>query len=230
MVQPGPVVTGGRRHRVGSGLRMLGRARYLQPALLLAVGAAAGLLAATALSGAPRGEPSGAVQAPPRVPARVAGAVAVPHVQPRELTIPSIEVQSALVSLGVDGNGTLQPPADFQVAGWYAEGPAPGDAGGPPAVIAGHVDSITGPAVFYRLRELKVGDDVQIQGVDGTTRHFTVYRLAEYAKSNFPATQVYAPSDKAEIRLITCTGQFDHEQGSYLDNFVAYAALTRDGS
>jgi hypothetical protein len=215
-----------------SGPRTGGRytRRYGQPALLLAVGVAAGLLAATTLSHAPTGAPSGGAQAPLRIPAGIAGTVAAPHVQPRELNIPSIGARSTLAPLSLDGNGTLQPPTDYEVAGWYAEGPAPGDAGGPPAVIAGHVDSTTGPGVFYRLRDLKMGEDVQIKGIDGTTRHFTVYRLADYTKSGFPAAQVYAPSDKAEIRLITCTGQFDKDHGSYLDNLVAYAALTRAGS
>jgi sortase (surface protein transpeptidase) len=187
-------------------------------------------LAANARSPTPAVVPSGPAQASPRMPAGIAGTVAAARVQPRNLYIPAIRVRSTLVPLGVDGNGTLQPPADYQVAGWYAEGPAPGDAGGPPAVLAGHVDSATGPAVFHRLHDLKVGDDVQIQGIDGRTRHFGVYRMADYAKSGFPAAQVYTPTGRAEIRLITCTGQFDRAQESYLDNLVAFAALTRGGT
>jgi LPXTG-site transpeptidase (sortase) family protein len=189
----------------------------------------AGLLAANALSAGQTVAPPGAATAPPPTPPRIAAATGTPHVQPRQLKIPSIDVRSRFVPLGVDGRGTLQAPTDYRAVGWYAEGPAPGDAGGPPAVLAGHVDSAKGPAVFYRLRDLKKGDDVQIQGIDGKIRHFTVYRMANYTKSGFPAAQVYAPSDKAEIRLITCTGQFDQAQGGYRDNLVAYAALTRGG-
>ncbi|MCG5446080.1 class F sortase [Micromonospora sp. NIE79] len=150
--------------------------------------------------------------------------------QPAELSIPSIGVRSPLVDLARQSDGALPAPTDYQRAGWYAGGPMPGERGGPPAVIVGHVDSDTGPAVFYRLRDLAVGSEVQVRDIAGSVLTFQVYRIEEYAKNTFPADAVYARSDRAELRLITCTGTFDRRAGSYRDNLVAYAALAGGGS
>lgn len=150
--------------------------------------------------------------------------------QPAELSIPSIGVRSPLVDLARQADGALPAPDDYQRAGWYAGGPMPGERGGPPAVIVGHVDSDTGPAVFYRLRDLAVGSEVQVRDIAGSVLTFQVYRLDEYPKDMFPADAVYARSERAELRLITCTGTFDRRAGSYRDNLVAYAALAGGGS
>ncbi|MFC5926877.1 class F sortase [Micromonospora vulcania] len=186
----------------------------------------------------PSGTPTSAlVPAPRALPAAGLPPAAAPSVgspgeqaQPVELTISSIGVRSRLVDLNRNPDGTLTVPSDYQVAGWYANGPSPGDSGGPPAVVAGHVDSADGPAVFYRLKELRAGSDIAVRGIDNVVRHFTVYRMAEYAKTTFPAGEVYAPSGKAELRLITCSGDFDRRSGSYRSNLVAYATFTRVGS
>ncbi len=158
--------------------------------------------------------------APPVTPAR-----SVPlaqHIPPVEVAVPAIAVRSALVGLRLNTDGTLQVPTDYATAGWYSQGPAPGDAG-QPAVIVGHVDSTNGPAIFFRLRQLRAGDAVLIRRADGNAVRFVVYRTTQYAKDNFPAAQVYAPTPDAELRLITCTGTFNRAAGSYLDNFVVYA-------
>lgn len=154
-----------------------------------------------------------------RAPARLR------HVPPVEVSIPSLAVRSSLVDLGLNDDGTLDVPTDFARAGWFANGPYPGDPGGPPAVIAGHVDSWRGPAVFYRLKQLRPGDKVQVRRSDGSIAVFVVYSTRQYAKQSFPADIAYAPSQRSEIRLITCTGTFDQARRSYLDNFVVYAAL-----
>ncbi len=142
---------------------------------------------------------------------------------PVRLRVPVIEVDSALVRLGVDDAGALVPPSDFARAGWFAGGPAPGETG--PAVIAGHVDSSEGPAVFFRLAHLAPGDEVLVDRADGTTARFTVTAVDRYAKAEFPTERVYGPTPRAELRLITCGGEFDPEVGSYRDNVVVSAVL-----
>lgn len=144
---------------------------------------------------------------------------------PTAVRIPKIGVSSNLVSLGLAGDGTLQVPTDFSKAGWYTSGAYPGEADEPPALIVGHVDNYKGPAIFFRLKELSVGDRVLVPRADGTTATFVVYRTANYVKSSFPAQSVYAATGRPELRLITCTGQFDSNARSYLSNFVAYAYL-----
>jgi sortase (surface protein transpeptidase) len=79
-----------------------------------------------------------------------------------------------------------------EVAGWYALGPRPGDPGS--AVILGHVDSTRGPAVFYRLRQLRPGDEITIRRADGSVVRFAVQRTAQYDKRRFPTDEVYYPT------------------------------------
>jgi hypothetical protein len=158
-----------------------------------------------------------------------AGPVVLPEVGsgpvavPARLTIPAVDVDVDLVRLGVDDAGRLVPPDDHAVAGWFAAGPAPGAVG--PAVLAGHVDSVDGPSVFSRLDEVPVGGEVLVAREDGTTGRFTVTRVEQYPKDAFPTTEVYGPAAGAELRLITCGGDFDRTRRSYLDNVVVYARL-----
>ncbi|MGI8666340.1 MAG: class F sortase [Jatrophihabitans sp.] len=147
------------------------------------------------------------------------------HAAPTAVEIPRIGVSSSLVSLGLASDGTLQVPSDFSKAGWYSSGAYPGDANGPPALIVGHVDNYKGPAVFYRLKQLATGDRVLVPRADGSTATFVIYKTENYLKTSFPAQAVYAPTQRPELRLITCTGQFDSNARSYLSNFVAYAYL-----
>ncbi|PKW26813.1 class F sortase [Phycicoccus duodecadis] len=144
---------------------------------------------------------------------------------PVALRIPSIHLATkGLVELGIGTRGELEAPKDFQRAGWYAAGPTPGEFG--PSVIAGHVDSTLGPAVFYRLGALEKGAQVMVDRKDGSTATFVVDRVARYPKAHFPTSEVYADTGgRAELRLITCGGDIDRQSGHYLDNVVAYAHL-----
>jgi sortase (surface protein transpeptidase) len=132
-----------------------------------------------------------------------------------------VGVDSALERLGTDAAGALVPPEDFGRAGWFTGGPVPGEVG--PAVVAGHVDSWTGPAVFFRLAEISVGAEVLVDRADGKTVRFAVTRVARYAKDDFPTAEVYGPTTGAELRLVTCGGEFDPARRSYVDNVVVYA-------
>jgi len=142
---------------------------------------------------------------------------------PARLTVPAIGIDTALTPIDLDAAGALMPPADDSRAGWYRSGPRPGDVG--PAVITGHVDSTAGPAVFFRLRDAAVGDEITVTGPDGSATRFTVTRVERYPKAAFPAAEVYAPTPGPELRLITCGGAFDRTARSYLDDVVVYAAL-----
>lgn len=168
--------------------------------------------AASSPAAAPVPVPGGA---PAAVPVRPAAS------DPIGLSVPSIGVRTTLERLGVDAEGALQVPVSYERAGWFARGPAPGQPG--PAVVAGHVDSTSGPAVFYRLRELRTGALVTVQRRDGGTVRFRVVQVRRYPKTDFPSGDVYGPTPGRELRLITCGGTFDAERRSYRDNVVAYA-------
>lgn len=150
-------------------------------------------------------------------------AAARPPALPVELTIPAIGVRTSLIHLGLQSNGSLQVPSSTTVAGWYIGSPRPGAVGS--SVIAGHVDSVSGPAVFYRLGTLRPGERVYVSQADGTMAVFSITKVQTYAKEAFPTADVYGPAPDAELRLITCGGTFDSTTGHYLSNVVAYATL-----
>jgi len=143
---------------------------------------------------------------------------------PVTLTIPSIGVQTSLIHLGLTADGTLQVPQSTAVAGWYTGSPRPGAVGS--AVIAGHIDSRTGPGVFFRLSSLRPGDRVYVRRADGTLAVFRVTAVRQFPKDSFPTSAVYGPAPDPEVRLITCGGTFDPQLGSYLGNTIVYAAET----
>ncbi|KQX66338.1 hypothetical protein ASD06_07485 [Angustibacter sp. Root456] len=145
--------------------------------------------------------------------------------RPVRLRLPSLGVDvTPLVDLALDSRGQLAAPSRFDQVGWYADGPAPGELG--PAVLAGHVDSKAGPAVFFKLGALKRGDAVLVTRADGLVARFVVDEVGRYPKARFPTERVYGTArHRAELRLITCGGAFNHRTGHYLDNIVVYAHL-----
>ncbi|WP_306209521.1 class F sortase [Actinoplanes sp. RD1] len=139
---------------------------------------------------------------------------------PTRLRVAAVGIDTGLQRLHLGPDGELVPPEGNDQAGWYADGTAPGDIG--PAVLAGHVDSRSGPAVFFRLRELRPGDTVEVtRGGEPVT--FTVTGSAWYPKTRFPAARVYGPTPDRQLRLITCGGSFDRSARSYRENLVVYA-------
>jgi sortase (surface protein transpeptidase) len=140
--------------------------------------------------------------------------------------IPSLGVTSDLVRLGLNGDGTVEVPpltADDQ-AGWYERGPAPGAMG--PAVILGHVDSAEyGPGVFFDLGAMEQGNEVTVTRADGSVAVFAVDRVERHPKDEFPTIEVYGDTDDAQLRLITCGGDFDSAVRSYEDNVIVFASL-----
>jgi sortase (surface protein transpeptidase) len=142
---------------------------------------------------------------------------------PARVRIPAIGVDAAIRPLQVDGQGVLPPPPANEDSGWWRAGPEPGEQG--PAVIVGHVDSQTGPAVFFRLPQLTPGDEIAVDRVDGSTAVFVVQRIEQHPKDVFPTEAVYGSTPGAELRLVTCGGEFDRGTRHYVDNVIVYAAL-----
>jgi sortase (surface protein transpeptidase) len=142
---------------------------------------------------------------------------------PIQVTIPKIRVTSSLERLGKEQDGSIVAPHQWAVAGWYALGARPGEPGA--AVILGHVDSKSGPAVFFRLQELRPGDLVAVTRQDGSTVRFVVDRTKQYPKHRFPTEAVYFPTLTPTLRLVTCGGEFDPVTDHYRSNFIVFASL-----
>lgn len=189
-------------------------ARSPAPGELAPPGAASPVVGST-IEDAPTPAPP-RIQPPPPVPLPVEAAP-----EPVHLSIPAIGVDSPLVRLGLDGEGAMEVPSDFDLAGWYRHGARPGTPG--PLVVAGHVDSRTGPAVFYRLRELAVGDSVEVRTASGAAT-YRVDEIARYSKDELPTFAVFGHTPDHVLRLVTCDGVFDSSQRSYRDNLVVSAS------
>jgi sortase (surface protein transpeptidase) len=145
---------------------------------------------------------------------------------PTRLDIPAIDVHTPVIRLGLNPDHTVElPPLQRDSpAGWYEKGASPGEIG--PAVMLGHVDSAAdGPAVFYRLNRLHPGDTISVTRADRSVAVFVVQKLVEVAKTDFPTNAVYGPTRSAELRLVTCGGQFDRARASYRDNIIVFAGL-----
>jgi sortase (surface protein transpeptidase) len=142
---------------------------------------------------------------------------------PGHISIPAIGVSAAVIPLHLNRNHTLQVPSDFAQTGWFLGGPEPGETGA--AVVAGHVDSRSGPAVFYRLRALLPGDRIRLSLRDRTVVRFEVTGTKAVPKKRFPSRLVYRRTARPTLRLITCDGAFDRSTGHYVDNYIVFARL-----
>jgi sortase (surface protein transpeptidase) len=144
---------------------------------------------------------------------------------PTRIVVPAAGINAPLIPLGRNRDGTVQVPSSFSVAGWFQPGPEPGEKGA--AVILGHVDSRSGPGVFYHLRALRHGDRIRIRLVTGETLTFVVTGSKEAPKRHFPTRLVYARTPNPTLRLVTCGGAFDAATGHYVDNYIVFARLLR---
>ena len=141
---------------------------------------------------------------------------------PVRLRISTLGIDAAVGPVGRLPDGTVEVPARWEDVGWYEGGARPGDVG--PAVLLGHVDSRSGPAVFVALPRVTPGTAVEVVGADGTLARFRVDRVESYPKSRFPTDAVYLPSLRPELRLVTCGGEFDRATRHYRDNVVVFAS------
>ncbi|OIJ88076.1 class F sortase [Streptomyces colonosanans] len=152
--------------------------------------------------------------------------------EPLRVDIPVIKVQAPVVARGLDPQGAIEPPPFDQpgVVGWYAAGVKPGAAG--TALFVGHVDTETGPGVFYKLSSLRPGAAVRVARDDNRVAEFTIEDVQVLPRERFDARQAYGPRQpgRAELRLITCGGVYDRASHAYSANVVVSAYLTGEGS
>ncbi|THA29075.1 class F sortase [Streptomyces sp. A1277] len=150
---------------------------------------------------------------------------ALPRSVPTRLRIPAIAVDAPFTPLSIGASGRLDapPPNDKNLVGWFKDGATPGERGA--SIVAGHVDTTTGPAVFLQLRFLRPGASVDITRADGTVASFSVDTVETFSKADFPDKKVYADTPDAQLRLITCGGNYDRKARDYEDNVVVFAHL-----
>jgi sortase (surface protein transpeptidase) len=186
---------------------VLGRTGVSQPSIPASLSTAA-----------PTSEPASPSE--PALPSDASSPEPEPVPKPVRVVIPAIDVDAELVGLGIHDDGSMEVP-NFGLAGWYEPGPRPGQPG--PAVIAAHVDSVRGPDVFFRLKDLGAGDKITVEHADGDTTTFRVQRSEQQLKEELPADRIWNDTDDVVLRLITCGGDFDPDERSYRSNVIVYA-------
>ncbi|QEU94161.1 class F sortase [Streptomyces kanamyceticus] len=151
--------------------------------------------------------------------------------RPERVDVPALKVRAPVAARGLDAEGAIDPPPFEQpgTVGWYGGGTRPGAPGA--ALLVGHVDTETEPAVFYDLSALRPGEKVGVSREDGTVAEFTVEDVRVLARDRFDAKKAYGPHEegRAELRLITCGGTFDRATRTYTANVVVSAYLTGVG-
>jgi len=197
------------------------------------VGLLAGLLVLMGLFGAGAGV--GQLVHLPRLPHHdrakagpdLASGAVLKRSNPTRLSIPDIDVWARVTEVGLADDGSIAPPDDFRGrnTGWYSAGPTPGEYGS--AVIVGHVDTRTEPAVFHDLGKLRPGQIIEVHRRDFRTATFQVESVETFAKTAFPAKRIFGDFSKPRLVLVTCGGKWAGGDVGYADNVVVFSRLVR---
>jgi len=151
----------------------------------------------------------------------------LPESEPVGMRIPSVGIDAVFEDpLGVQDTGEIEVPDSYETLGWYKHGPTPGEIG--PSVVLGHVDSYEGPAVLFNLKEVNVGESIEIDRADGSTVVFEIQKIEKHTQQGFPTEKVYNDLDYSGLRLITCTGTFNRGIQQYSHNLIVFAELVTD--
>lgn len=145
---------------------------------------------------------------------------------PEKISIPAIDVEASALHLGVNDKGEMEVPDTIEDVSWFEPGYKPGENGR--AVIAGHVDGIAGPAVFWDLAKLEAGDEITVEG-GGERKVFRVYAMESVQLELADVQSIFGYRSSPELVLITCSGDYDHNRGTREERLVIYAELIVEG-
>ena len=144
--------------------------------------------------------------------------------KPVEISIPSINIDSVKIEeVGLTQDRNMDVPKSYETVGWYNRGPVPGELGS--SVLAGHLDSPSGKAVFWNLEKLQSGDIIQTEDFNGNTAQFKVIDKQVYEVDNFPVEKIFGQKDKKRLNLITCEGIFDKSSKIYSHRTVIFSKM-----
>ncbi|MDR0136595.1 class F sortase [Metabacillus idriensis] len=147
-------------------------------------------------------------------------------ITPVKVNIPSINVEANIEQVGILENGQMGVPQEINNVGWFEPGVKPGSRGS--AVLAGHVDSKTGPAIFFNLKDLKQGDEIIVTDEKGTSLTFIVKNQESYPRGSAPIDEIFQTEEGQNLNLITCSGTFNRSAGTHEERLVVFAELKKD--
>lgn len=199
------------------------------PVLLITIGLSGAIFFGLRVGRKPASAPVTTFSAPAPAPGSILlkkpSQESMPASKPVRLRIPAVGIDANIIELVQAADGTLETPNGPSETGWYKGSPTPGEIG--PSIIVGHVDWINNVAVFWRLRELKQDDAIEVTRADGTIAAFKVASLKEFRQDSFPSEEVYGNIDHPGLRLITCSGNFNRQTYQYDQNTVVFASFVK---
>ncbi|TYR74685.1 sortase [Rossellomorea vietnamensis] len=145
---------------------------------------------------------------------------------PARIKIPGMDIDTGVIPVGLLDNGEMQVPEETDITGWYDRGVKPGARGN--AVIAGHVDSKEGPAIFFYLKDIEIGETITIFDENGKEKTFKVKAKESYKNEEAPIEKIFGSSSERNLNLITCTGTFNYDEHLYPDRLVIYTELVEE--
>lgn len=136
-------------------------------------------------------------------------------IDPVELRVPAAGIDAAVQDVGLEPDGSMGVPSNFEDVAWFSAGYRPGEYGH--AVFDGHVSSTDAAAVFYHVEDLHRGQSIYVSGEDGSVLTFRVTDVKSYPMNDTPLDEIFGASERPQLVLITCGGDwhpdihlFDH--------------------
>ena len=158
------------------------------------------------------------------VPVAVTTSLTAAKAQAMQLRIPKLSIDAYVQEVGLAENGNMGIPTNYQDAGWFNQGPRPGEKGN--AIMAGHLDTKWfSPGVFRRLKELEPGDDIYVDLENGEALHFKVVKSENYFFDNAPLEEIFGPTSAQRLNLITCDGTWNQAVKRYNKRLVVFTEL-----
>ncbi len=140
---------------------------------------------------------------------------------PESMSIPAIGIDAPVQHLGTTETGEMAVPDKIDEVSWFSPGYKPGQNGR--AVVAGHVDGIDGPAIFWDLSKLEPGDEIIVEG-EGRKLIFKVHTMESIPLDEADIPKIFGYSSSPELVLITCSGTYDFDRGTREERLIVYAS------
>jgi len=128
--------------------------------------------------------------------------------EPSRIAIPRLGADAVVEAVGAATNGELLVPSEARRVVWFQDGPV-------------DYDGVEG--VFARLKTLQPGDQISVTDQAGATRPFQVVARQAVRKDQLAVAELTRAQGSPRLALVTCGGDFDRAQRSYVDNVVVWA-------
>ena len=148
--------------------------------------------------------------------------------RPRYLKIDKLGITRArILPMGVNASGELATPNNIFDVGWYEASGKPGFGG--TMIIDGHNGGPRVLGVFKNLPDLVEGDIITVERGDGLVFNYRVVENEAVALADadaYMAVAARSPEPGVEsMTLISCTGEWSQQQGTYLSRQFTRAVL-----